>query len=220
MAMMIPLFTAMGASAATAATIATVGTYAGAAMTVLGGISSANAQKDSADYNARATALNSQNAANAAQTNKNMLDAKATQEEAMAQSAAQEERHKLDALLSRAAAVAAAGGGGPPQESLISGLVERGEGNAQRQLYVGNEKGKTLRFQGESGVENAIAQGGLNNASAAAKKDQAYRSADATIIGSIGKGASMMSFASGPAPGAGLSPRPYADAYSDALYDN
>lgn len=182
-----PLLTSMGMSAATAATVGTVATYAGAGATVLGGISQASAANTAAKYNAKS-------AVNAAQTNKNMLDAKATQEEAISQIAATQKRKQLELQLSRAYAVAASQGGGPPPESLISGLIEKGETAAGYDLYSGTERAKTLRFQGESGLNTAISQGDLN-------VSQAKSAGRATILGSVVKGASMMAFAPGAPPG-------------------
>lgn len=189
MAMMIaPLLTSFGVEAATAATIGTVASYASSAMTVLGGAAQAGAQSAAAKYNAKSQQ-------NAAQTNKNLADAKALQEEAIGQRAAKQKRADLELRLSRAYAVAAAQGGGAPDESLISGLVEKGETAAQYDLYSSTERAKTLRFQGEQGLTTAIAQGKNDIANAKA-------AGNATILGSVLKGASMLNFAPGDPPSA------------------
>lgn len=185
--MIVPMLTSMGASAATAATVGTIATYAGAAMTVIGGISQAQAQQDAAKYNAKSMQ-------NAAQTNKNLADAKALQEEAVGQVAAKQKRQDLQLRLSRAYAVAASQGGGAPDESLISGLIDKGETAAQYDLYSSTERAKTLRFQGEQGLSTATAQGKNDIANAKA-------AGNATILGSVLKGASMIDFAPSDIPG-------------------
>lgn len=219
MAFMAPLLVSMGASAATAATVTTVASYAGAAMTVLGGINSAQASNKAAAYNTSVAELNSQNSINAAKTNQNILEAKAVQEEAAGQLAARQKEHDLTIKLSRAQAVAAAQGGGGLQENLVSGLVERGETAAGYDLYSSTEKAKTLRYQGASAVNDAEAQGGLNVGAAKSKQALTESAANSTIIGSLGKASSMMSFAPGPAPGASNFSNARVQ-YSDALYDN
>ena len=162
-------------------------TYAGAAMTVIGGLSQAQAQKAAAEYNARSMQ-------NAAQTNKNLADAKALQEEAVGQVAAKQKRQDLQLRLSRAYAVAASQGGGAPDESLIGGLIDKGETAAQYDLYSSTERAKTLRFQGEQGLATATAQGKNDIANAKA-------AGNATILGSVFKGASMIDFAPSEIPG-------------------
>lgn len=161
--------------------------YMAPAMTIIGGIAQAGAQNAAAKYNARSMQ-------NAAQTNKNLADAKALQEEAIGQRAAKQKRADLELRLSRAYAVAAAQGGGAPDESLISGLVEKGETAAQYDLYSSTERAKTLRFQGEQGLATAIAQGKNDIANAKA-------AGNATILGSVLKGASMIDFAPSDIPG-------------------
>lgn len=197
---MAPLLTSMGMAASTAATVGTVASVVGAAMTVLGGVSQANAANAAAKYNA-------ESARNAAQTNKNMLDAKATQEEAVSQAAATQKRKDLELRLSRAYAVAASQGGGAPPESLIRGLIDKGETAAWYDLYSGTEKAKTLRFQGESGLDTAIRQGDANVA-------HTKSAANATIMGSVVKGASMLSFAPGAPPGIDAGVTDYTGSYT------
>lgn len=208
MAMMIaPMLTSFGVEAATAATVGTIASYAGAAMTVIGGISSAQAQQDAAKYNAKSQQ-------NAAQTNKNLADAKALQEEAVGQIAAKQKRADLQLRLSRAYAVAASQGGGAPDESLIGGLIDKGETAAQYDLYSSTERAKTLRFQGEQGLATATVQGRNDIANAKAE-------GNATILGSVFKGASMMNFAPSEIPGVNIetiSPMEYRP--NSSLYGN
>lgn len=220
MAFIAPILTAFGASAATVSTVGTVASVASAAMTVLGGISQANASKDAArynadaaDYNTKVSQYNAKNAANAAATNRNLAYAKANEQEAISQIAAKQKRKDLELKLSRAYAVAAAQGGGAPQENIVGGILDRGETAAQYDLYSGRTTANNLRFQGDTGYEDAVSQGAAGVRTAQIAQSQAdYKLAGAksaylpTVLGSVVKGASMLDLAPGPAPGVSAIP--------------
>lgn len=187
MAFIVPIMMAMGASATTATAVATVATYAGAAATIIGGMNQAEQMKSAARTNAR-------NQEVAAQSNKSQLDAQAIQEEAVGQRASEQKRHETDLKLSRAYAVNASQGGGDLNDAMINQIVGRGEMAAGYETYTAQEKATGLRFRGDQGLAGVISQGQADISAADTK-------ANATILGSAVKGASMASsFSPGPAP--------------------
>lgn len=192
---------AMGASAGTAATIASVATYAGAAATVLGGITQAQAAKDQAAYGVKVAQYNATNAENAALTNKNLAEAQANEEEARAQIAANEKRRQYDLQLSRAVALNASQGGGDLPENIISGIVDRGETSAQYDLYTGHTRASNIMFQADNNLITTRNNNASSIALAQAKKNQADSAFMPTVLGSLVKGAAMSQFLPGKPPG-------------------
>ncbi len=158
-------------------------------MQIAGGMSQA-------DNIRSAAARNAENAAAAAAANKKQLEYQAGQEEAAGQHQAAAARRKADLMMSRARAVAAASGAGPIDESLMSGIIEAGETEAGFASYGSRERAAGLRYRGDVGAYEANAKGrqGIEEANALA---------DATIMGSLSKGAfGLMSLAPGKPPGA------------------
>lgn len=151
---------------------------ASSAMSVLGGLSQADAMRDAAAANAR-------NAAAAAAANKAAADYQAGQEQAAGQHAAEQSRRKAMLMLSRAQAVAAASGGGALDENLAAGLIEQGEKEAGYNMYTANERANSLKFKGDMGVYEANARG-INEINSANDR------ADATIMSAFAKGAGSM----------------------------
>lgn len=161
---------------------------AGTIMQVAGGMNQADQMRESARANA-------ENARRAAEAEKVQLDYQAGQETAAGQHAAEAARRKSALMLSRAQAIAAASGGGPLNENLAAGLIAEGEKEAGHQFYTAGERAKSLTYRGDVGLTTAINKGqqGIY---------EADRAADATIMGSLAKGAmGMASLAPGPAPG-------------------
>lgn len=171
---------------------------ASTAMTVMGGISQADAMRESAAANAR-------NAAAAAAGNKAMADYQAGQEQAAGQHAAEQSRRKAMLMLSRAQAVAAASGGGSLDENLAAGLIEQGEKDAGYNMYTANERAGSLRYKGDMGVYEANARG-INEINSANSQ------ADATIMSAFTKGAGSMAGMFAPSGGLTQSSAPVADA--------
>ncbi len=148
------LFVALGSKLA-AMNLGQVLSVGGTALSTIGQIQSANAQKAAADFNAR------------------QLEAAGKAEEASASLAAQEARRQKELQISRARAVGAASGGGQDY-ALLGDLEEDGELRALTALWEGKERaagrynqasatrfeGKQLKRAGIFGAAtNALTQG-------------------------------------------------------------
>lgn len=177
----------------------------GTGLSVLGGISQADAMRDAAAANAR-------NAAATAAANKANADYMAGQEQAAGQHKAEAARRKAMLLLSRAQAVAAASGGGALDENLAAGLIEQGEKDAGYDMYVANTRAGDLRYKGDMGIYEANARG-INEIRAANSR------ADATILGSLGSaGLSMAGKFAPSAPPSALTQSSFLDLTRDFAY--
>lgn len=151
---------------------------ASAAMTVVGGIASANAQRQAGE-NAYQDAL---------ARNKQLQqvaegrEAAAKQAQAAKQREGIEARRKGDMLASRARAVMSAGGGGV-DEKIISGLMAEGEYGKDVALFEGDETARKYNQQAEfDRYSGRAAMAAGQNA-----RSDANRAADWTMIGSVGK---------------------------------
>lgn len=199
--------------------------YISAAMTVIGGISSANAQRDagerqSQEYEAYAQRQQAAGVAaqQRAQYEAKQLQTQAGQAEATAQREALQERHKANLLASRALAVAAASGGGTGGSAgqLMAGITNAGNLNVANSLYVGEDRSANMQHQAAlKNYDGDLAFNDSQNAAAQSRRsgeialEAGKTNARNTLIGSIGSAAMayggtkdfISKYASGPAPG-------------------
>jgi hypothetical protein len=151
-------------------------------MTVLGGMKQADNMRSAA-------AANAENARRSAEANKIQTDYAAGQAQAAGQHQAEKDRYKAMIMASRARALGA-------DDTLIAGILGRGETQAGYTMYEANERATGLRYRGDVGTYEANARG-INEI------NQANKQADATVLGSFAKAGMSMAgrFAPSAAPG-------------------
>jgi hypothetical protein len=161
-----------------------------AGMTVLGGISSANAQRQQgeAEYqNALYRQQQAEQQAELLQQQAQQQRVAAGQEQAASQRQAIEAKRKGDILASRARAVMAASGGGV-DEKLVASLIGEGDYGKDMALYQGDERARTLNNRAAvTDFQAAAARYGGATGVGMAGVDRSIldNRADATIIGGV-----------------------------------